>query len=270
VAHPRAPTWPGSYEFGLFFVPPLPRQVKKMDLNANLERLERLQDLEEEIELARKDKQTLYLDIEKQREKVQELVEERQKAKEDRQRYRKEADERELKVKAAEEENEKLKVQRNTTKNNAQFQAMGQSIAGNLADIEKWEDEELELLDQADKMKQREARIDRKIEKAREKLEKVKERVAKRVEQYEEEIQEQERKRQTLREEIAPKVLNDYDRLARSRGKTALVKAKKRVCQGCFTTLTKQTENMLLKGEDIVHCHNCGRMLTLNREDAKW
>lgn len=241
-----------------------------MDLKANLEKLEKLQELEEEIEQNRKDKESLYLDIEQQRENIQELVEERQKAKEERQRCRKEADAREIKVRAAEEQNEKLKVQRNTTKNNTQFQAMGETIAGNLADIEKWEDEELEFLDRADQMKQREEELDRKTEQAREKLEEVKKRVARRADEYEQTIQKLENKRESLRDDIAPKVLNDYDRLARSRGKTALVKAKKRVCQGCFTTLPKQTENLLLRGEEIVHCHNCGRMLTLNREDAKW
>jgi hypothetical protein len=241
-----------------------------MDLQTNLDRLEQLEELEDEIEQHRTDKQNLYLDVEHQREKIQELTEARQKAKEERQRCRKEADEREVKVRAAEQENEKLEVQRNTTKNNAQFQAMGRAITNNLADIEKWENEELDLLELADKMKDREDELDRKIEKARQKLETIKDRVARQAEEYDQEIQTLEDRSEALREEIAPKVLNEYERLARSRGSSALVKVKQRVCQGCHTTLPKQTENLLLRGEEIVHCHNCGRMLMLNKEDSTW
>ena len=142
--------------------------------------------------------------------------------------------------------------------------------ASNLADIEKWETEELELLDRADKMKKKMAKLDEKIEEARAELKEIKKRVEETARDYEETIKDLEAKRKAMRDDIAPKVLKDYERIARNRGSSALVKAKKRVCQGCFTTLTKQTENELLKGEEIVHCQNCGRMLTLNKEDSTW
>lgn len=241
-----------------------------MDLKASLHKLLELQDIEDEIEQNRKDKQNLYLDIEQQREKIQELTEEREKAKQERQRCRKEADAREIKVRTAEQENEKLQVQRNTTKNTEQFKAMGNTITSNRADIQKWEDEELELLDQADQMKKREAKLDRQLQQARQKLDEIKDRVSRRARKYDETIAQLEKQEQAVREEIAPNVLNNYERLARSRGSSALVKVKQRVCQGCHTTLPKQTENLLLRGSEIVYCHNCGRMLMLNKEDSTW
>ena len=235
-----------------------------------MDKLQKLQELEDEIEQNRKDKDRLYLDVGQQRDKVEELKEEREEAKAERQRCLKEADQREVHIKAAEDENEKIEVQRNTTKDNAQFQAMGRKIRSNLADIEKWETEELELLDRADKMKKKMAKLDEKIEEARAELKEIKKRVEETARDYEETIKDLEAKRKAMRDDIAPKVLKDYERIARNRGSSALVKAKKRVCQGCFTTLTKQTENELLKGEEIVHCQNCGRMLTLNKEDSTW
>lgn len=241
-----------------------------MDLKKSLDKLQELQKLEDEIEQNHKDKERLYLDIEQQREKIQELTEERQKAKEERQRCRKEADTREVKARAAEQENEKLEVQRNTTKNTEQFKAMGRSITSNKADIEKWENEELEFLERADQMKQREDKLDRELEEARRELDEIKDRVARQADNYQQTIEELEEQRRAMRDEIAPKVLNEYERLARSRGSSALVKVKQRVCQGCHTTLPKQTENLLLRGKEIVYCHNCGRMLTLNKVDSTW
>ena len=61
-------------------------------------------------------------------------------------------------------------------------------------------------------------------------------------------------------------MLEVYRRVARERGDTALVMVRNRICQGCFTTVTKQTENELLRDEEVVHCHSCGRILMLTEE----
>ena len=69
-----------------------------------------------------------------------------------------------------------------------------------------------------------------------------------------------------LKGQIDQEVLRPYERLARSRPGSALVEVKARVCQGCYTTLTKQQEILLMRDASVVFCDTCGRMLMLAAE----
>ncbi len=241
-----------------------------MDLKESLNKLKQLEKLEDKIELNKKDRDNLHLDIEEQEEKLDRLEKRREEIKEERSHALSEANKRESQMASAEEENEKLEIQRNSTKDQAKFQAMGETIASNIADIEKWETEELEFLERADELEQEAQEVNEKIDRAEKKLQEIKKRVEAKSAEYNQTIQELQEKKQSIRDEINPKVLKKYDNIARSRGSSALVQVKNRVCQGCHTMLPKQTENALLKCSDIVLCHNCGRMLMLNENDSSF
>lgn len=239
-----------------------------MDLRESLNKLKQIEKLQDKIDINKKDRDNLHLDVEHQQEKVDSLKQRREEIKEERSHALAEADRRESQMASAEEENKNLEIQRNSTKNQAQFQAMGETIASNIADIEKWETEELEFLERADELKQEADEIEGKIERAEKELQEIKERVEKKTEEYNQTIQELEKKKQSIRDEINPKVLKKYDNIARSRGSSALVTVKNRVCQGCHTMLPKQTENALMKCSDIILCHNCGRMLMIDENNS--
>lgn len=234
-----------------------------MELKESLKKLKKLEQLQDEIDQNKKDRDRLHLDIDDQEDKVEELKTRRETIKEERTHALKEADRRETQMAAAQEENEKLEIQRNSTKNQAQFKAMGETIAGNKADIEKWENEELEFLEESDQLKQEAEDIAEQIEQEEQKLDDIKQRVRNKAQEYDEAIEELEERKRQIREEVAPSVLEKYDNISRSRGSSALVKVKNRVCQGCHTMLPKQTENELMKGSEIIFCHNCGRMLMI-------
>ncbi|NIM71371.1 MAG: hypothetical protein GTO48_13220 [Xanthomonadales bacterium] len=94
-------------------------------------------------------------------------------------------------------------------------------------------------------------------------LKRVKAEVAAQREQYDRRIGQLEVERQQLRGGINPDVLNTYDRLAASHPENALAEVRNRICQGCFTRITKQTENLLMRDTKLVRCHSCGRILIL-------
>ena len=60
---------------------------------------------------------------------------------------------------------------------------------------------------------------------------------------------------------VEPGLLQTYQRLVRSRGGVAVVEVKDGSCLGCYVALTPQTYNELRKGEVLISCANCQRIL---------
>ncbi|MFQ5988456.1 MAG: zinc ribbon domain-containing protein [Candidatus Methylomirabilales bacterium] len=60
---------------------------------------------------------------------------------------------------------------------------------------------------------------------------------------------------------VEPGLLQTYQRLVRSRGGVAVVPVKDGSCLGCYVALTPQTYNELRKGDVLLSCANCQRIL---------
>jgi hypothetical protein len=65
-----------------------------------------------------------------------------------------------------------------------------------------------------------------------------------------------------LRGKIPEPILGHYDRM-RLRGKQAVSFVRHRVCSGCHMSVPIGTITVLMRGEDIQLCGNCGRYLLL-------
>lgn len=61
--------------------------------------------------------------------------------------------------------------------------------------------------------------------------------------------------------QVEPGLFQTYQRLLRSRGGLAVVSVKNGSCLGCYVALTPQTYNELRKGESLITCANCQRIL---------
>jgi hypothetical protein len=68
-----------------------------------------------------------------------------------------------------------------------------------------------------------------------------------------------------LRGKIPEPVLGHYDRM-RVRGKQGVAVVRNRVCSGCHMSVPIGTITVLLRGDDIQLCGNCGRYLYLPPE----
>lgn len=86
----------------------------------------------------------------------------------------------------------------------------------------------------------------------------AKEETLKRLQGELERLQE-ERRRQASRLETG--LLQSYQRLLRSRGGLAVAPVRDGSCLGCHVALTPQTYNELRKGEVLITCANCQRIL---------
>ena len=235
-----------------------------MSLKDTLTQIIALQSLSRNISNQKKDRDLLHDDVEEQQKLIERLSRRMQEVKEHRIESQKAGDALELKTKEAEDTNAKLEVQLNTTKHQRDYDLIRQSIASHMADIAKWEDEELELLQQVDESRDEKSALTKQLEAAGEELQQIERRVAEQAADYERRISELQQREQALQDEINPTVLKAYQRVVAGRGrKSGLVEVKRRICQGCFTTITKQAENDLLRDVEIVYCDSCGRILML-------
>lgn len=58
-----------------------------------------------------------------------------------------------------------------------------------------------------------------------------------------------------------PEILHIYERLLQNKQDRVVVPIEDRCCSGCHIMLTAQDENMVRKGEHIVYCEHCSRIL---------
>ena len=155
----------------------------------------------------------------------------------------------------------RLKTQQYQTRKNDEFQAIGHEIERYENEIRKIEDEELELMMEADKLK-----ADLGIEEK--KAATVKESVARQTADLEVKSKTLESRLEELtkeRAEIAGKIDEDllgrFERLFKSKGDAVVVPLEHEVCTGCHMKVTTQTAHRAKAGKEIVSCENCGRIL---------
>ena len=155
----------------------------------------------------------------------------------------------------------RLKTQQYQTRKNDEFQAIGHEIERYENEIRKIEDEELELMMEADKLK-----ADLGVEEK--KAATVKESVARQTADLEVKSKTLESRLEELtkeRAEIASKIDEDllgrFERLFKSKGDAVVVALEHEVCTGCHMKVTTQTAHRAKAGKEIVNCENCGRIL---------
>jgi predicted nucleic acid-binding Zn-ribbon protein len=74
-------------------------------------------------------------------------------------------------------------------------------------------------------------------------------------------VAELEQKEQSIIPGLDPEVLFKFERIIRNKGGRGIVAIKGGVCQGCHMILPAQFANRVRKGEDIVFCPYCSRIL---------
>jgi uncharacterized protein len=155
----------------------------------------------------------------------------------------------------------RLKTQQYQTRKNDEFQAIGHEIERYEKEILKIEDEELELMVLADKVKADLAEEEKKATAAQNSI-------ARQTADLEEKSKALESQLQTLtgeRSELAGKIDEDllasFERLFKSKGDAAVVAIEHGVCTGCHMKVTTATAAQVKAGKEIVSCENCGRIL---------
>jgi predicted nucleic acid-binding Zn-ribbon protein len=155
----------------------------------------------------------------------------------------------------------KLRTQQYETRKNDEFQAMGHEIERYENEIKKIEDQELELMMQADKVKAELVEEEKKARATKESISRQLVDLDEKSKTLEARLQELTKERAELAAKIDEDLLDRFDRLFESKGDAAIVALEHNVCTGCHMKVTTATVMHAKAGKEIVSCEQCGRIL---------
>ena len=155
----------------------------------------------------------------------------------------------------------RLKTQQYETRKNEEFRAMANEIERYQNEIRQIEDQELELMDQADKLKVEVAAEDKKVAIAREAVARQIADLENKGRALEARLQELITERADIASRVDEDLLNRFERLFASKRDAAIVGLRHEVCTGCHMKITPQTAHRVKSGREIVGCEQCGRIL---------
>ncbi|MDQ2659214.1 MAG: C4-type zinc ribbon domain-containing protein [Verrucomicrobiota bacterium] len=155
----------------------------------------------------------------------------------------------------------RLKTQQYETRKNEEFRAMGNEIERYEKEIRAIEDQELELMEQTDKLKAEVAAEEKKVAGERESVARQLADLDGKTKTLEGQLESLVQERAEISSRIDEDVLERFERLFASKGNAAVVALEHEVCTGCHMKITAQTSHRVKSGREIVSCEQCGRIL---------
>ncbi len=155
----------------------------------------------------------------------------------------------------------RLRTQQYETRKNDEFRAIGNEIERYEKEIRAIEDQELELMEQADKLKVEIAEADRVAAGARDSVARQMADLEAKTKALESRLQELTAERAEIAGGVEEDLLDRFTRLFKSKGDAAVVGLVHEVCTGCHMKITTQTAHKVRSGREIVSCEQCGRIL---------
>ena len=155
----------------------------------------------------------------------------------------------------------RLKTQQYETRKNDEFQAMGHEIERYEKEIVQLEDQELELMEQADILKNEISTEEKTAAAARTSVNRQLVDLEQKSKTLQSRLEELKQERAQLAGSIEEDVLYRYERLFASKGDAAVVAVEHGVCTGCHMKVTTQTAVRAKSGGELVSCEQCGRIL---------
>jgi uncharacterized protein len=155
----------------------------------------------------------------------------------------------------------RLKTQQYQTRKNDEFQAIGHEIERYENEIRKLEDEELEVMLEADNLKAEIEAADKRARATKESISRQLNDLETKSKTLENRQEELAKERETLASKIDGDLLHRFERLFNSKGDAVIVAVEHGVCTGCHMKVTTATASQVKAGKEIVSCENCGRIL---------
>jgi hypothetical protein len=159
----------------------------------------------------------------------------------------------------------RLKTQQYQTRKNDEFQAIGHEIERYENEIRKLEDQELELMIEADKLKVEIEAADKSARATKDSISRQLADLETKSKALGSQQQEFEKEREALASKIDADLLDQFERLFNSKGDAAIVAVEHGVCTGCHMKVTTATASRVKAGKEIVNCEQCGRILYLGQ-----
>lgn len=158
----------------------------------------------------------------------------------------------------------KLRDQTLQAKTNEQYRAFQNEIAYAEGEIRKAEDRILELMETSEPLEKTVTASETELKTQRAHVEAEKSRARAVTAEDQKQLDEKRAERKQIASEMDPRVQADYERIRKRTKNTPLAEATEGRCEGCQIALRPQFFQDLRKGDRIMTCESCGRILVYN------
>jgi predicted nucleic acid-binding Zn-ribbon protein len=158
----------------------------------------------------------------------------------------------------------KLKDQMLEAKTNEQYRAFQNEIAYAEREVRKSEDKILDLMEQSEPLEKNVKTAETELRKEQQHVEAEKNRARERTAADQKELAAASAERQSVVAQMDPKLYAHYERIRKKTRNTAIADATDGRCDACQIALRPQFFQDLRRGDQIMFCESCGRMLTYN------
>jgi predicted nucleic acid-binding Zn-ribbon protein len=155
----------------------------------------------------------------------------------------------------------KFRTQQFQTRKNEEFQALSNEIARFEKEIESIEDRELEIMEQAEKVRAEGAISEKEVNVLKSRIDQQLSDLETKKSSIDRQLTELHAEREQLATAIDDDLLDRYNRLFASKGDSAVVPLEHEVCMGCHMKITTQTAVRVKANREIMSCEQCGRIL---------
>ena len=158
----------------------------------------------------------------------------------------------------------KLKDQTLQAKTNEQYRAFQNEISYAETEIRKAEDKILDLMEQSEPLDKNVKTAEAALKVEQQHVEAEKKRARDRTAIDEKELATDRVERQSIVAQMEPKFYTEYERIRKKTKNTPIADATEGRCDACQISLRPQFFQDLRRGDKIMFCESCGRILTYN------
>ena len=230
-------------------------------LRADIKVLSELQELDNVIQKLETQKNTIPTGITELRQKISKGESELEEIEKEMDSLRKERRHRERELDGKIETLNKYRAQKNQVKTNEAYSALLKEIQD--VESEKSEIEEgiLTFMERSEELSGLTGVKKGELTKYGEELAYMEEENRKRIEQLERELSKYVDERNSKASRVDADLLSRYEKLRKAKDGLAFVAVRSNTCQGCFMEIPPQVVSELMKGDRIMTCERCSRLL---------
>jgi len=172
----------------------------------------------------------------------------------------------EITIEEATEALAKLKDQMTTIKTNREYDALSHEIDHKKGELSRAEDELLAIMSELEELDKKLVEIDRDRGNIQRTNDEQLRAIQTEMDSVGTKIKIKENERKNILVRLEGPVVAAYERIKRGKG-SAVVAVRKRACSGCFKALPPQLVQEIRRGEQLITCDSCGRILIWEDED---
>lgn len=158
----------------------------------------------------------------------------------------------------------KLRDQMLGAKTNEQYRAFQNEISYAEGEIRKAEDRILDLMESSEPLEKNVKRAEVDLKAEQQQVEAEKKHAQQSTATHQKELEERRGERTSLTSQMDPKFYADYERIRKKTKNTPVADATEGRCSACQISLRPQFFQDLRRGDKVMFCESCGRILTYN------